>query len=145
MDPNNDLPHRSYRFLTLQVVDWDGPVVEIGFDRPIESKADAGAAVREASLFMRTQVAPRSPTAFFITCYDGLTVGREPLAELQQRFIEFNEKFSVGDVRYGGSTFARTFVTATSIQSASRSNHYQSRDEALSALREKIRVSEESR
>lgn len=140
MDAKEDLPRRSYRFLTLEVADWTGPIVEISFDRPIDSTADAAAAVREASLFMRTLVAPRSTTAYFITCYDGLSVTRDPLSELQQRFIKFNEKFSVGDVRYGGSHFAKTFVVATSIQSASRSNHHESRAEALAALREKIRI-----
>ena len=145
MDAKEDLPSRSYRFLTLEVVDWTGPIVEITFDRAIDSIADAGAAVREASLFMRTLVAPRSSSAFFITCYDGLSVTREPLSELQQRFIEFNEKFSVGDVRYGGSHFAKTFVVATSIQSASRSNHFESRADALVALREKIRLAGDGR
>ncbi len=133
-----DLPKRSYRFLNLEVVDWNGPIVEIGFEQPITSASDAAAAVREASSFMRTTVLSQAATAYFITCYDGLSVTREVLADLRERFIEFNARYSVGDVRYGGSHAARTFVVATAVHSASRSNHFETRAEALAALRRQI-------
>lgn len=140
MESADARPVESYRFLSLEVVDWSGPIVEIRFDKPIETMTDVGAAVREASLFMRTKVQPRADTAYFITCYDDLSITRETLNELREQFIGFNERFSVGDVRYGGGHVARTFVVSTSIQSASRSNHYETRNEALSALRRQIRA-----
>ena len=142
MEATDILPKESYRFLTLEVVDWNGPIVEIRFDKTIEATADVSAAVREASLFMRTKVQPRSKSAFFITCYDDLSITRETLNELREQFIVFNERFSEGDVRYGGGHVARTFVVSTSIQSASRSNHYEKRNEALAALRRQMRASE---
>ncbi len=140
MDSADSLPNESYRFLSLEVVDWAGPIVEIRFCGAIESNSDVSAAVREASLFMRTKVLPRSNTAFFITCYDGLSITRETLNELREQFIGFNARFSAGDVRYGGGHVARTFVVSASIQSASRSNHFESRNEALAAVRRQIRV-----
>lgn len=141
MPSEADRPKQSYRFLTLEVVDWNGPIVEIGFERPMRSAVDAAAAVREASSFMRTRVSPRASQAYFVTCYDGLSVTREILADLRERFIDFNSRYSLGDVRYGGSHAARTFVVATAVHSASRSNHYETREEALAALRRRIGVS----
>jgi hypothetical protein len=140
MDAEEFFPSQSFRFLSLAVVDWNGPIVEITFDKPIETTTDTATAVREASTFMRTRVSPRASKAYFITCYDGLVITRETLNELRERFIEFNQRFSLGDVRYGGSHVARTFVVSTAIQSASRSNHFETRPEALAVLHRQIRA-----
>jgi hypothetical protein len=140
MDAEEFLPSQSFRYLSLEVVDWTGPIVEIRFDKPIESATDAATAVREASSFMRTRVRPRASQAYFITCYDGLAITRETLNELREQFIDFNKRFSLGDVRYGGGHVAKTFVVSTAIQSASRSNHFETRAEALAVLHTQIRA-----
>ena len=101
---------------------------------------DVNTAVREATSFMRTRVSPRASQAYFITCYDGLVITRETLNELRERFIDFNGRYSLGDVRYGGSHVAKTFVVSTAIQSASRSNHFETRPEALAVLHRQIRA-----
>ena len=137
---NEALPNRSFRFLALEVVDWAGPIVEIRFLKTIESETDVVAAVAEASSFMRESVLPRADGAYFITCYDGLAMSPETLSALRERFIGFNDRYSRGDVRYGGGAPARTFVVSAAIQSRSRSNHYESRAEALTALRSTIRT-----
>lgn len=135
---NEELPSRSFRFLELEVVDWEGPIVEIRFLKTIESENDVVAAVAEASSFMRESVLPKADGAYFITCYDGLAMSPVTLSALRERFIGFNERYSRGDVRYGGGAPAKTFVVSAAIQSRSRSNHFESRAEALTALRNQI-------
>jgi hypothetical protein len=58
--------------------------------------------------------------------------------DLRERFIAFNARYTIGDVRYGGSYVARTFVVAIAVRSAFRSNHFETRAEALAALRRQI-------
>ena len=140
MNGNQDLPSASYRFLAMEIVDWAGPIVEIRFLKTIESETDVVTAVAEASSFMRESVLPRADGAYFITCYDGLAMSPETLSALRERFISFNERYSRGDVRYGGGAPAKTFVVSAAIQSGSRSNHFESRAEALTALRNTIRI-----
>ena len=139
MEPETFLPSQSFKFLKLEVVSWNGPVVEIHFERPIESVGDVEAAVREATTFMRSRVSPRAGAAFFVTCYDGLTITRDNLKQLREKFIDFNSHYSRGDVRYGGGHVARTFVVSTAIDSGSRSNHFETRPEALAAVNQLIR------
>ena len=127
--------------VTMQVVEWDGPIVEILFHSPIATAGDVARLLREARTFMdETVVKTGRSKAFFLTCYDGFSVAREHAGELQQAFLEFNKQYSKGDVRYGGTIVARTLVIATAIRSESSSEHYGTREEALLSLRQRIRA-----
>jgi hypothetical protein len=139
MSDGLDLPRQTMDFLTMRVVDWDGPIVEIVFNRRIASEPDVEIVLREAIDFMRKYVVAKAKKAYFVTCYDNLDVSRELLTQLQERFVEFNATFSLGDVRYGGTELAQMFVITTSIRSATRSNIFPGREQALAALRDRIR------
>ncbi len=130
--------------VTMQVVEWEGPIVEVLFHKAIAEARDVDELVRQARSFMDLHVAPAGPKrAYFLTCYDGFSVVREQAARLQEAFIEFNGQYSKGDVRYGGSLLAKTLVITTAIRSKSASELHVTRDEALAVLRG--RVSEEAR
>ena len=139
MDQRDHLPHRDFSFLSLNVTDWTGPIVEIRFARPVQTAHDVQTVIREATTFMQSVVRPRARRAYFMTCYDGLSVGHDVLSELRERFVEFNKRFSLGDVRYGGKAFAKTLVVATSLLSSTPSNHFATRQEALASLRRSAR------
>jgi hypothetical protein len=127
-------------FLTIDVVDWNGPIVELGFNRPINNEHDADAVVREAHTFMRTRLAPRARKAYFVTCYDDLVVSPKHLERLREGFLGFNAAYSLGDVRYGGAHFAKTFIISAAVRAAERSNIHPDRESALKALRDHIRA-----
>ncbi len=126
-------------FATVQVVDWTGPIVETVFHRSIETQSDVDTLWSEATEFMTTVVAPRAEKAFFLTCYDGFRVARDLLGVFQDGLVAFNERFSKGDARYGGSDVARMILISTSIRSARSSNLHGQREEALASLRKEIR------
>jgi len=124
------------QYLTMEVADWEGPIVEIWFTREIKTVEDTERVLQEATLFMRRFVTPNAPKAYFLTCYDGLSsVPNDLIAELQDKFVSFNERFSLGDVRYGGAVFAKTLVIATAIRSGAPSALHDSREQALTKLR----------
>jgi hypothetical protein len=133
-----DLPSQKLSFLTMQVVDWDGPIVEIGFHRPVETEGDLALLLREANTFMRVHVTPKARKVYFVTCYDGLHFASGVMAKAREGFATFNGKYSLGDVRYGGDTVAKTFIIAQSIEAATRSHIFETREQALAALRAKF-------
>ena len=53
--------------------------------------------------------------------------------------MEFNQQYSKGDVRYGGSVVAQSLVISTAIRSLSASEIHPTREKALESLRERIR------
>ncbi len=110
--------------VTMQVVDWEGPIVEIQFRRPIATSQDVADLARQARAFVEDNVvrAGRSK-AYFLTCYEGFAVARECAAELQQAFLAFNGQYSKRDVRYGGTIVAKSIVISTAIRSESSSEH----------------------
>jgi hypothetical protein len=125
-------------FLTMKVIDRNGPIVEIGFVRRIESPQDVDRLLAEAESFMEAEVRPFSERTYFVTCYDRLSVAAELVRELRDRFSGFNKKYSKANVRYGGSTFAKTFVIATSIKDRDNVALYPDRDSAVAAIRKLI-------
>jgi hypothetical protein len=130
------MPHQVMSHLTMQVVDWQGPIVEISFNRPILTEDDVRKVLDQAKSFMQLHLAGTGhDRVYFITCYDGFSVARAVAMSLQEGFLEFNRRYSQGDVRYGGSAAAKTIVISTAIKSTSRSEIYTSREEALSRLR----------
>jgi hypothetical protein len=136
MTEKADKPHQEMSHLTMQVVDWQGPIVEISFNRPILTADDVHTVLEQAHSFMQLHlVGSGHDRVYFITCYDGFSVAREVTMLLQEGFLEFNRSYSQGDVRYGGSPAAKTIVISTAIKSTSRSEIYASREEALCRLR----------
>ena len=126
--------------VTMQVVDWEGPIVEIVFHRPIATSDDVTELLRETRGFMDQHVRPSgAQKAYFVTCYDGFRVAKEQVHPLQEAFLEFNQQYSKGDVRYGGSVVAQSLVISTAIRSLSASEIHPTREEALESLRERIR------
>jgi hypothetical protein len=126
--------------VTMQVVDWEGPIVEILFHRPVASSEDVSELLRETRSFMEEKVVKAGlKKAYFLTCYEGFSVTREHANELQQAFLAFNGQYSQGDVRYGGTILAKTLVISTAIRSESSSEHYDTREKALESLRARIR------
>lgn len=141
MAKRGSLPYVEMSFLTMQVVDWKGPIVEIGFNKPVETEAHVETLLREANTFMRNHVTPRAGQAFFVTCYDNLHFAPNVLEKAREGFARFNDKYSLGDVRYGGDTVAKTFIIAQSIKASTRSAIFATRDEALNAVAAKIQIS----
>lgn len=135
-----DRPCQELSHITMEVVDWKGPIVETSFHRPIDTTDDAEAVIREAIEFMEQWIRPRFGGAFFLTCYDGLKISREVAIHLQNRFLEFNRAYSKGDARYAFNTAAKAFVIATAIKASEKPNFYTGRTEALIALRALIRT-----
>lgn len=136
------LPPVEMEFLRFQVVDEDGPIVEKWFRRPVLTLDDVERLEGEARRYMESVVKPWAQKAFFLTCYEGLDVSSEVLDALQERIVAFNEEYSLGDVRYGGKSFAKVFVIATSIRTASPgSSHFAEREDALEVLRQRVRDS----
>ncbi len=132
---------REMDLVTMQVVDWQGPIVEILFQRPVTTAADVGELLREARSFMEEAVvAAGEAQAYFVTCYDRFSVPRELAHALQEAFLEFNRQYSKGDVRYGGTLVAKTLVISTAIRSESSSEIYATRDEAIASLRARHRA-----
>jgi hypothetical protein len=132
------LPRKEMRFLTMEVVDWAGPIVEIRFNLPVETDHDVEMLLVEANSFMRIHVVPRAYKAYFVTCYDNLRFSREALIRAREGFAGFNERFSLGDVRYGGDAATRTFIIAQSIETATSSAIFETRKQALDAIRAKM-------
>jgi hypothetical protein len=134
-------PAREMELVTMQVVDWEGPIVEILFRRPLATRADLDELLRETSSFMEEVVIPAGrPQAYFLTCYDRFSVPRELARALQEVFLDFNRRYSKGDVRYGGTLVAKTLVISTAIRSESASELHATREEALAALRSSHRA-----
>ncbi len=132
---------REMDLVTMQVVDWEGPIVEILFHRPLATAADVAELLRETRSFMEeTVVAAGKAKSYFVTCYDHFSVPREVAHALQEAFLEFNRQYSKGDVRYGGTLVAKTLVISTAIRSESSSELYATRDEALASLRARHRA-----
>lgn len=129
---------REMNFLTMKVIDRNGPIVEIDFNRRIESPEDIDVLLAEAESFMESVVRPISERTYFVTCYNRLSVAADLILELRDRFSGFNNKYSKANVRYGGSTFARTFVIATSIKGKEDVALYPDRESAVAAIRELI-------
>jgi len=125
-------------FLTMKVIDRNGPIVEIDFHRKIESPEDMDVLLAEAESFMEAVVRPFSERTYFVTCYDRLSVAVELIPKLRDRFSGFNKKYSKANVRYGGSTFAKTFVIATSIKDKDDVALYPDRERAIAAIREVV-------
>ncbi len=133
------LPKKDMAFVTMQVVEWDGPIVEIVFRRALATTADVEQLLEEARMFMDTYLpAARRDKAYFITCYDHFSVSRDQAHRLQEAFLDFNRVYSRGDVRYGGTLVAQTLVISTSIKSESASEIHPTRDQALERLRARI-------
>jgi hypothetical protein len=140
MTQNPVRPKQELGLITMEVVDWDGPIIEIRFQQPITSTAAADELVRQARSFVEAHIARRGDgKAYFVTCYEGFSVSRESAQRLQDGFVDFNAQYSKGDVRYGGSLVAQTLIISTAIRSESRSELYATREEALDHLREQIR------
>jgi hypothetical protein len=134
-----ELPRDVMSHLTMQVVDWQGPVVEILFNRPISSKQDVALVLDQACRFMdRHFSGSDQEKVYFVTCYDGFSVNRETALALQESFIDFNRRYSRGDVRYGGSASAKTIIISTAIKSTSQSDICSNREEALDRIRAKM-------
>jgi len=124
----------------LEIVDWDGPIVEIHFVRPLVSVEDVDRLVAEAEAFVKAHIAPwEDGKAYFLTCYDNFSVPKQLAQRLQDLFVGFNRRYSKGDVRYGGTLVAKTLVISTAIRSESASEIYATREEALDHLRKRIR------
>jgi hypothetical protein len=123
------------RFLTMEVVDWTGPIVEIRFNQPVERNEQVDTLLREANSFMKIHVKPRAQKAFFVTCYDNLHFSPEVLERARAGFAEFNANYSLGDVRYGGDAVTKTFIIAQSIKAATSSAIFQTRRQAIDAIR----------
>ncbi len=135
------LPSRDSELVTLRVVDWDGPIVEILFHRAVASGADVSELLRSARFFMEEHVVSAgAPKAYFVTCYDRFSVSRDLAAPLQEAFLDFNRTYSKGDARYGGTLVAQTLVISTSIRAEKPSEIYATRQEALEHLRERVRA-----
>jgi hypothetical protein len=127
------------RLVTLEVVEREGPIVEIVFHRPIASPEDVDELLREASDFMVRQVLPSGARkAYFLTCYDGFAVAKDLARSLQDAFLRFNEQYSLGDARYGGAVVAQSLVIATAIRSESASELYSTRKGALRSLKARM-------
>jgi hypothetical protein len=124
------------RFLTMEVVDWSGPIVEIRFNRSVETEVDVAALLREANSFMRVHVTPRARKTYFVTCYDNLHFSSKVLEKAREGFAQFNGRYSLGDVRYGGDTVTKTFIIAQSIKAATSSAIYETRQQAIDAIRQ---------
>jgi hypothetical protein len=137
---NRELPREVMSHLTMQVLDWQGPVVEIQFNRPIVSRHDVELVVEQASRFMDRHFSSGSgeEKVYFVTCYDGFSVNREAALALQESFIDFNRRYSLGDVRYGGSASAKTIIISTAIKSTSQSDICTGREQALERIRNRI-------
>ncbi len=130
----------AHSLVTIQVVDWEGPIVEIVFHRPIATPDDVAELLRVARGFMDEHVLPSgAQRAYFVTCYDRFAVAKEQAHPLQEAFLEFNRQYSKGDVRYGGSLVAQSLVISTAIRSESASELHPTRERALESLRERIR------
>ncbi len=138
MVQREDLPYKEMSFLTMQVVDWKGPIVEIGFHRPVETNAQVETLLREANSFMRIHVLSRAGQVYFVTCYDNLHFSPDVLERAREGFAKFNDKYSLGDVRYGGDKVTKTFIIAQSIRAATRSAIFETRKQALEAIRAKM-------
>jgi hypothetical protein len=139
MPTGRDLPRQDMGLVTMQVVDWDGPIVEILFRQPILTEHDVEELLREARSFMDQRVVPAGAThVYFLTCYDGFSVSRQQARRLQDAFVGFNAAYSKGDARYGGSLVAQTLVIATAVRSESASEMHATRDEALQRLRARM-------
>jgi hypothetical protein len=134
-----DLPKRDMGLVTMQVVDWDGPIVEIIFQRPILTERHVEELLWDARSFMEQHVVSAGAArAYFLTCYDGFSVSRDQAHRLQDAFVSFNAVYSRGDARYGGSLVAQTLVIATAVRSESASEMHATRDAALVRLRARI-------
>ncbi|MCP4895660.1 MAG: hypothetical protein GY906_01695 [bacterium] len=132
------LPFKEMSFLTMQVVDWKGPIVEIRFHRPVETTAQVDTLLREANSFMRVEVSPSARQVYFVTCYDNLHFSPDVLEHAREGFARFNDRYSLGDVRYGGNAVTKTFIIAQSIKSATRSAIFETRGQAIQAIRAKL-------
>jgi hypothetical protein len=131
-----DAARCEMELVTMQVVDWEGPLVEILFRRPLATADDVTELLRETRSFMEeTLVAAGRPKAYFVTCYDNFSMPRELAHVLQETFLDFNRQYSKGDVRYGGTLMAKTLVISTAIRSDSSSEIHATRDEAIASLR----------
>jgi hypothetical protein len=136
---NRKLPKEVMSHLTMQVVDWQGPVVEILFNRPISSQQDVQLVLDQACRFMdRYFSGTDHEKVYFVTCYDGFSVNHETALALQESFIDFNRRYSHGDVRYGGSASAKTIIISTAIKSTSQSDICSDREQALGRIRARI-------
>ncbi len=138
--PSQNAPSDPGRLVTIQVVDWKGPIVEVVFHRPIRSLEDVRELVDEADEFMRRHVLPTGARkAYFLTCYDHFAVAKDLAHPLQEAFLRFNEQYSLGDARYGGTLVAQSLVISTAIRSESPSELHATREDALGRLRKRIR------
>jgi hypothetical protein len=133
-------PKEVMSHLTMQVVDWQGPVVEIQFNQPISSQQDVEAVFDQARRFMARHFPPEpdQEKVYFVTCYDGFSVTHETALAMQESFIDFNRRYSRGDVRYGGSASAKTIIISTAIKSTSQSEICTGREQALERIRARI-------
>jgi len=130
-----DLPTWMMQLLTMEVLDWEGPIVEIRFNGRVSTQEDVRQLAVEANAFVEACVLSRAERAYFVTCYDGLSAPSDILVELQDAFVDFNQRFSLGDVRYGGGDLAQTVAITTAIRSGHPSKVHSSRKEAVAFLR----------
>jgi hypothetical protein len=141
MPDTRGFPREETALVTIQVVDWAGPIVEVLFHRGIARAADIEELMRTARSFLEDHVvAAGEPKAYFLTCYDHFSVSHDLAHPLQEAFLEFNRLYSKGDARYGGTVVAQTLIISTAIRAEKPSEICATRDEALQHLRARIRA-----
>lgn len=122
------------QYLTMQIVDNRGPIVEVKFVRNIETEADVKALVEEASEWVKATFGPTGK-AYFLNCYDNLSIPLKLVDALKNGFFTFNKNHSKSDVRYGGGVSTKAFWISTAIKEGVSSNFYNTREEGLEVLR----------
>jgi hypothetical protein len=139
MPDTTTLPRKETSLMTIRLIDWTGPIVEVQFHRGFSSVADVEDLMSTARSFMEEHLpAADAHRAYFLTCYDHFAVSHDLAHSLQEAFLEFNRLYSKGDARYGGTVVAQTLIISTAIRAQTPSEICATRDEALQHLRARI-------
>ena len=137
----NELLQVTKKFLSFRILDPQTPLVEVHFNEGPEDEQDAASVVSEAEEFMRT--AFPGGRAYFLNCYDNVRIPRRMIEALKRAFLSFNAKYSLGDVRYGGTLSSKAFWISTAVQEKTTSRVFSTREEAMDALQRMMDEREE--
>jgi len=134
------LPRKDTPLVTIRLIDWTGPIVEVLFHRGFSTSADVEELMHAVTAFVEEHIpAKDGHRAYFLTCYDHFAVPHDLAHPLQEAFLRFNRLYSKGDARYGGTVVAQTLIISTAIRAQTPSEICATREEALQHLRARIR------